>query len=352
MPESLIYIIPVATTTTPVGPRGGGSSNNGGVLMPVPIVSTIPIQVAGLVPMVRCDVDECRSLPNFCCDRLEAFGNTTISGIPISSSTYENDLNDWLFDCQLVGTVGTWTIEKCSGKNRWSVAATITNNQYGRFQAIGTISGHTTYTGFTVNWGRVLVGLGIGIYRIKFSSNYQEKITCCFVSPEFRLRKFNCVLATRTVKFEVVMPDLIGTHTNTGYLFDFCGMNWASSVRVGGFFGSNTVPTYTEMFNKFQTGQIEHVHAEATQKWKFDSLLLTKEIHDRLKVYMMLAKQTLVSDYNVLNVDYTIKQLPIARAGAYEPTDYNNALPPKSSVTVEFNAGIQNIIASNCCNLK
>lgn len=351
MPEFPIYTIPVATVTVPVGTKGGGSSNNGGVLIPVPVISLIPIQVIGLVPMVACDYTECRSLPANCCEKLNVFGNV-ISDKPDKKSTYENDLNDFIFDVQLIGTSVTWSIEKCSGKNTWTNVQTITNSIYGNWQQLNTISGHLTYTGFTVNWGTVLYHFNTGIYRIKFQYNYQEKITGCFISPEFNLRQFNCNLAVRTVKFETIAPDTIGNCDNSGYLFDLCGMGWYSSIRVGGFFGTNTISKYNETINKFQTGQMEEVHDEATQKWKFDSLLLSKEIHDRLKIYMMMAKTRFVSDYNILNVDLKIKQLQIIKAGAYEPHDENSALPPKSYVSVEFNAGIQNIIASNCCNLK
>lgn len=359
MPDQEIYTITLPTATVAVSTKGGGSANNGSVDVPVPIISNVPIQVAGLAPMVACDANECRSLPAFCCEKLNVFGNTEMSKTApyvlraVTTSTYENDLSDFLFDVQLLGTVVTWSIEKCSGKNNWANVATISNQTYGKWQALATISGHTTYTGFTVNWGRVLFVLGIGVYRIKFSYVSRGTIySGCFVSPEYNLRKFNCDMATRTVKFECIMPDLIGNTNNSGYLFDMCGMSWFSSLRIGGFFGTNTVQKYDETFNKFDTGQMQRVHDEAIKKWKWDSLLLSKPFHDRLSVYMMMAKNTLVSDYNILNVDYTIKQLSIIKAGAYEPTDYNNALPPKSSVSVDFNAGIQNIIASNCCNLK
>lgn len=354
--DPLLYVITIPTTTVGIGTKGGGSTGNG-TPPPVPVVSTIPIQVAGLLPMIACDATECRSIPRFCCDRMNVFGQLApirpnMPETPVPNSTYENDLNDFLFDLQLQPSSATWTIEKCTSGNTFETIATIINNVYGKYQAIGTIVGHPTYTGFTVNWGRVYYAFGVGVYRIKMSWISRLEKTGCFVSPEFFLRRFNCDQATRTVKFECVMPSLIGHHNNSGYIFDFCGMNWFSSCRYPGFFGTNTVPTYNETFNKYQSGQIEHVHNEAIQKWKYDSLLLTKELHDRAKVYMMMAQSTLVSDYNILNVDWAIKKLSIARAGAYEPVDYNNALPPRSHVSVEFNAGIQNIISSNCCNLK
>lgn len=361
MPEALTYIITIPTTTTTVSVRGGGSANNGGVAVPVPIVSLVPIQVAGLVPMIECGSCDCRQLPINCCDKLKVFGriinDPTVGNIAVAGSSYENDVNDFLFDIQLIGTTVTWTIEKCKTANvdtpgGFQPIATITNNTYGRYNALTTLAGHPTYSGFTINWGRILLVFGIGEYRIVMNSNFSDSIKKCYSTPAFELRAWNCHLADRTVKFEIINAPEIGNCNNDGSIFNMCGLSWFSSIRVPGKLGENTVTKYDELYNKWQNGKMEMVHNEAIQKWKFDSLKFSKPYHDRLKIYMMMALERRVSDYNIFNVDYSIKQLCIVPAGNYEPVDYNSSLPPQSSVTVEFNSGIQNIIASNCCNLK
>lgn len=369
MPDAQSYIITIPTATVAVGVRGGGRANNGDIPDPIPVVSTTPIQLVGLVPMIPCDYIDCRATPSYCCESLKVFGNTQLSPTApyilqaVPKSTYENDLNDFYFDVQLIGTSVTWTIEKCNENanvdtpSGWINVATITNNTFGIYEALTTVSGHSTYTGFTVNWGKIILLLGIGNYRIKFSwHSLGSAYSGCFVSPCFVLRKWNCRVANKTVKFECINAAAIGNCDNSGYVFDLCGMNLFSSIRVGGVFGTNTVPKYDTVFNKWggnvKGGYIEQVHDEALPKWKFNSLMISKPYHDRLKIYMMMANERRVSDYNIFNVDHNIKQLSIVKAGGYEPTDYNSSLPPQSIVSVEFNSGIQNLFASNCCNLK
>lgn len=474
MPNEKAYTITMPTTGMIVHSKGGALSNGGAIGTPIPVISTIPIQVAGLVPMTPCcndavvdstgnyhytDFDagtsninlkingtdygtyvadyhdsnaqikvkidalfvgigiviavtgsgfnrivtltapvgtgslwngyvilptitagsasitsvsnfangsdfgsapgcDCRKTIGACCESLIVFGDIKnsikppIASQPVQQSTYENDFNDFLFDIQLKGMGATWTIEKCSSTG-WSTIVTTNNNVYGVYNALNTIADHLTYTGFTVNWGAIYHAFGYGSYRIKLTySSAGTFYSGCFASPCFNLRKFNCKIADGTIKFEIINASTIGSCDNSGYVFNMCNMNWHSSVRHKGMFGENTVPKYNTEFNKWQNGIIEQVHDEALPKWKFKSKLLTKPYHDRLKIYMMMAQKKFVSDYNILNVDHAIKQMSIEKIGTYEPTDFNTALPPVSMVTVEFNSGIQNLFASNCCNLR
>lgn len=340
------------TTTVPRPAHGAGTSNTqgqgGGESLPV--IRVPLIQVAGLVPMRPCDASECRTYDiGRYCNKHKVFGNV-VDGVADPDASYENDRNNFMVDFQISASnpsgLVTFTIQKCVGRE-WVTVATVTNNDYGTYRALGSIPLHPTYAEFYVNWGKVLLAFGQCGYRILATSSYGE-LTSCLASEEFSLRQFGCFFADHTIKLETVMTGKRGSATRQGYVYDLCGMVFKDSIRIPGFFGRREVSEYLEVINEYPNGQQNQVRDEAIEAFKMFTKMLPDEIHKRISVYAMMPNRLWVSDYNYSNPDYSINHLQIKKAGAYKPEYFDGVR--ESSVVVEFKAGVQNIIASLCCN--
>lgn len=358
--------IPVASATAQRDPVGVGG------VIPVPsrpvLIKVQPIQVVGLVPLHDCTVTICRQLPDLdCCKRRLVFGGSGIESESNAPPGYEVDYNSFLIDLaiyapNIAATVVSIVLQKCTGVDTWTTVTTLNNNTYGKYYPLGGFTNHPTYVGYLINWARVLALRGAGIYRIRFNTQMRTKVGC-LVSDEFDLRVFSCRVAHGTVKFEAILKGQIGSATVQGKVYDLCNMSvefvggtrnggWYDSVRLPGFFGYEKIKEYLEVILEYQTGLQERVKDEAIQSFSFMSNYFKKELHDRLKIYGLMSDKLLVSDYNINNSDYNINRLHIIKAGPYEPVYQDKLRRRISKVTVEFSAGVQNIIKSLCCPTK
>lgn len=354
----------IPTSTLPrTGVSAGGA--NLGSSVSVTKKPVLPVQVAGLVPLYECDSTECRVPfdPN-CCFYLPVFGNIQPGkgGAPTAdiNSNYKNDWSFFYVDYALYGAnptaLGTWTIQKCEknpdavkeGSKYWINSIQITDQSWGVYFPLGSISNHKTYTSIWVNWGKVLKARGAGRYRVKFNTSFNG-VTTCQVSDDFVLKQFDCTLADSTVKWEIVLPNLIGSHNIQGKLFDLCDLKAPDSVRMFGFFGKEKKYEYLKVYQEYQNGTVNQIRNEALQEWEFTSKLWPKEYLDRLSVYMMMAKTRKVSDYNINNSDYNIKQLLVVPEGSWEPEYHEKDHNRKQNLPAKFRSGQQSIIASDCC---
>jgi hypothetical protein len=358
------------TTTTPTMPSAGQSSVSLGTLGDgIPITQILPIQIMGFVPLISCTATECRRNPLlFCCDDLPVFGNT--SGVTaVATSTYENDFNTFMVDHTIYqnnpNSLIVITLEKCTGNGVWSTAATISDTTYGTFYPLNGFTTHKSYTGVTINWGKVYVGLGAGCYRIKFQTIIYivnangggvpiltPVLAGCLVSQaNFNLKLFNCNLAHRTTKFEMTKTGgTISDATLTdGSYFDLCNISYYDSIRVRGFFGERDYPEYLNVLHEYQNTKTTQIRNEVVPKYKWISELTPYFFTKRFPVYGCMSDQLLVSDYNINNSDYTIKQMFVRLDGAYKPKYNDKNWNNHQSVEAEFHLGYRGYVSSTCC---
>lgn len=324
------------------GGGSGGGINGGGIQ----VVTQNPTQVVGFVPLTPCDYIECRT---FCeCPYVNpVFGN---SGVV--TSTYENDWNTFLVDYSLYNANPsnppscTFYLQQKQG-NSWVNVVILNNNLYGIFYPFNSFQGHFSYTGFALNWGRVIQFLGEGFYRIMISSSF-NRINGCLVSEPFCLRTWNCNLADKTAKFESYLTGKIGFRPLRTGLYDLCGMNWFDSIRVRGMFGFEH-SEYQEEWLKYNTGVMELERDEELNKFQFISSPkgFPKWLIDRLKTFGLMADKLLASDYCLNNSDWEVKQLQVINAGGVKPK--YRVSSRNSSITIDFADGIQNVIKVKCC---
>ena len=327
----------------------------GGIGIPITIKN--PLQILGLTPLFPCTSDECRELdpnlpPNI------VFGNI-IGGTPESMPSYKNDFTPLLIDLSLYNanpnaTSLSFLLQKLvtnANVDVWNTVATLNNNALGIFYGINTILGHNTYAGYALNWAEVLDNHGAGIYRIKITTAFKAG-TGCLQTDCFLLRQFNCDLATGTVKYETWSTGQKGDPYTDYFLHDVCGINWYDSFRYRGFFGDRGAPEYKEIRTEWgnpKHGYMEHVRDETLLQYKWESNYMAQPYHDRAEVFLMMANEIRVSDYNISNSDYNIKRILVIKDGNYVPVNHDDKWRRISKVTTNFKRGVQGIISTICC---
>lgn len=359
MPIPILH--PISPNAVVLQPAGGAA----GIVMGTPIAAyatmivVYPTQVCGFIPLSSCSATECRTFNGSC------YNNPVFGTINVSGTNYVNDVNTFLIDDQM-RRITVFTLQKKDDRhNIWNDIVTIGSTNpllypavltYGTFYNYGHFAAHPTYVGMQIDWGHVIALQGAGLYKIKVSSpnifavGRPNPFPYCSQSESFKLKSFNCNLANHTVKFEANISGRIGSITTDGQVFDLCNMVWSDSIRVKGFFGFETT-SYDEILREAQTGIIDRVRDEAIQKFDFIGLPMPKYIHDRLKVYGLMADFLFVSDYNLNNSDYNIKLKSIIKAAGYEPKYYKGTR--LQSVKTQFKEGIQSVIKSSSCqNLR
>jgi len=374
MPELIIITPSGGTASTTQGGQSTGMTN---------ISATSLFQVVGLVPLEDCNAEDCREQSPDVCYMNPVFGNV-IAGVPVDVPTYENDFNAFLvsFPANTSGVtpVVNFILQKAKSPYltmdeawEWEDVATCNDSTYGTYFPLFSIPSHNLYTGFDINWGKVVFLLGSGVYRLKANIiKTIRKVTffngvpvitisttevACIVSKIFNLYEWDCEKADGTVKFETSLTGSIGSIDEYYKVFNLCGFQWYDSLRIRGFFGEETTPKYQELNLEYQSGRIELIHNKAENRFKFHSYYLPKFIHDRLKAYMMMADTILVSDYNYNNSDYNVKRKGIRPAGNYEPTYLDKKFfqpdmryrQRTSEVKVDFRESVESIIKSLCC---
>ena len=183
-----------------------------------------------------------------------------------------------------------------------NVIAPLNDSTYGTYYPLGFLStndGFTVfqsqYTGYKLEWRKVLQLHGSGTYKIKKVTTIGFKnIEEC--SCLYDLCQYSDARANETVRIET---------TQNGYIIgqglDFTGVDWSEQIRIPGFFGNKQRRLEQDNYlNKNRrTTQIQDslIH-EFTLEPYFWPHCLRDEIDS-----ILLANEILISDYNSDNTD-------------------------------------------------
>lgn len=333
-----------------------------------------PIQVVGFVPMTDCNEQDCRYQDITCCYVNRVFGEV-ISGVATQKSTYENDFSTFLLNNAFYYLDHSTTITFKLEKNINGVWTFITNlsGTYGTAYPNGSFP-NANMSGQAINWGTVYKLHGAGVYRVKAINSYTppsvpispfpvpypggvnpDTINNCLISEPFKLMAWNCNIAHGTVKFESSISGKIGDIRKDYLIHDLCGVVWFDSIRMPAFFGFET-DDYNEILQEWgkpTAGKIVRVRDEAIQKYELRSNLIPQYILSRFSVYGLMADILRVSDYNINNANWDIKQMGVVKNGGFAP-EYKNAWPNNingrtGTVKMNFKRNPQNVISSRCC---
>lgn len=357
-----------------IGVKGGTLP----VVTPVgKVVSVLnPVQVAGLVPFVcetqdsrlpafsKCD---CREWTNDDCYINPVFASTTDTNI------YKNDHNMFLLEYPFIWNFqftnvvipnAIMTLERWNGTIWQTLNADLTTNAIGvPYPFLSKCI--PNWKGFEVDWRKVLITYGQGLYRIRNASILFGN-TSYLVTEPFCLREWSCNSTSNsahgTVRWETKMAGgSLGSIIDDKKMFNFCCsantantpysknpiVTWNDSIRVYGFFGKEKTE-YERQNIEYNNGEVKQVRNEAIQKFEYESALQPKWVHDRLKAYAFMADELYVSDYNWNNSDYDINKKRVVCDGSYEPEYHRDTR--YSWVKVQFKEGFQNVVRDKCCS--
>lgn len=363
-------LLPTTTPTTP--PVGIGVISDGndvgfpklnvgyGGGYQIPVKHVYPKQIMGLIPCVPCNATECRQPLIICCPVNPVFGNVS-GGQAVKTSTYENDLSTFMFDYGLAGSnrnaTITFTLQKCESDGKtWTNKATLNSSTYGKYYPLNGFPTHLTYSGYTINWGKVYVGFGVGCYRLLVETKLggagggNSAVDTCMASYTFSLKLFNCNLAHLTTKFEIWKTAKMGDVDVDGHVFDLCSVNLYDSLRCLGYFGEREIESYDTVLHEYENENTVTIHDMAVPLYKWRSGMIPYWMHLRISAYIVMADTTLISDYNINNSAYDIKQRKIIKKGAYKPNYFDKDWNQLQKVDVDFNLGYRGIISSSCCD--
>ena len=183
--------------------------------------------------------------------------------------------------------------------------ADLNDNTYGIYYPDGywsSSNGFTffqnNYTGYKLDWKKVLQAFGPGGYKIKqvkykilTPTEITEECSCFF-----DLSQYTDARANETVRIET---------TQNGYIIgqglDYTNINWKEQIRIPGFFGNKQRRLEQDNYldKNRRTTQIQDslIHEFSLEPY-FWPACLREEIDS-----ILLANEILVSDYNIDNTD-------------------------------------------------
>ena len=148
------------------------------------------------------------------------------------------------------------------------------------------------YVGYLIDWQKVYIPFDVGKYTIVAKINVIGNFTT-FESRVFNLNIYSDIAAADTVRIESYQNGNI-----LGNDFDFTGLNWYQSLRIGGEFG-NPKPVFET--TEYVTSQYIRKQNKATmsREWTLNTKLLSWEVVEKLVYNKLLGNEILITDYKV-----------------------------------------------------
>jgi hypothetical protein len=246
--------------------------------------------------------------------------------------SYKNDRTSFLIAAP--DTVGGSFAIRLIKADGTSVA--LTDNTYGTYFGLGTISGHPTYAGYLIEWNKVATLEGFGVYSFEVdNTNFTNTITT--TSREFQLMPYSEENADETVKIETIHNGCIEGG------FDYTGMDWIRSIRIPAIFGDKIQRLETDNYFDTQNNKTQ-IRDQVVNEYSLKTKRLPSSVMTPLIEDKILANQIFITDYNLFNYE-DIRQKEVV---ATEISEQNYASKSKkASFTISFEEKLQNIIKRN-----
>jgi hypothetical protein len=248
------------------------------------------------------------------------------------TDSYKNDRSSFLINAPDI-TTGAFAIRLIKPDGT-SIA--LTDNTYGTYFGLGTITGQATKAGYLAEWNKIATAFGFGTYSFEVDNvNFGNTITS--TSRDFQLMPYSETSADQTVKIETIHNGCVEGG------FDYTGMNWIRSIRIPAIFGNKVQRLETDNYfdtNNNKTQIRDQIVNEYTlETMRLPSSVMTPFIEDKI-----LANQIFITDYNLFNFD-DIRQLEVV---ATEINEQNySSKSKKASFKIGFEQKLQNIIKRN-----
>lgn len=227
---------------------------------------------------------------------------------------YQNDYNSFLFQLG----ISTDTLVMYLQKNNVTIA-TLNSATYGTYYALGSIvyyADQSLLTGYILEWSKVLAAHGEGNYRIKIDYTSLGSTVSTY-SNNFNLKTYSTERANGTIRIDSLM---------NGYLMkeriNYKGMNLPDSIRIKGWIGhaEEKIETTNDIYANYELEKRVVVQRKVNQYdiFNLETLPMPKCLADKIRYYHFLANTVFVTDYNLLNYDYSIKKKRVFKDSSFE----------------------------------
>jgi len=224
-----------------------------------------------------CDFIKCEYVEKVFCDSLNP------------NDYWKNDQNEFLFR-RLINTDSVFLELHKEGVK----VDDLDNDNYGTFFD-GFPNGtdeQKLYIGYLIDWQKVYNVFGVGKYKIVANLTIIGNLTT--TEPrDFNLNIYSDIAAADTVRIESYQNGNI-----LGNDFDFTGLNWYQSLRIGGEFGD---PKPVFETTEYVTSQHIRRQNKATmgREWSLNTKLINWEVAEKLVYNKLLGNEILITDYKV-----------------------------------------------------
>ena len=270
--------------------------NNPIVTQSICIVPTTPTQPTSIVTE---SLDEC-------CYQSPVLASSA------DAEEFKNDINGFLFKRNFSSETITLTLQK-----NGITDLPIVNDDFGIYYDFGTLDNYPNYKGIQIQWKKVLLLHGEGVYRLKVESAFVSGPTTTFSIP-FKLNEYSQTKANGTFRIQSIMNRYL-EHID----FDFTGLNWVDGIRVDGFFG-NRQSEYEDEYIIFSNRNSMRNKTEMINNYSCQTMLIPDCVTDQIIEYHNFSNKLLITDYNLNNHKKTYVQKEVV-FNTMETIEYNSA---------------------------
>jgi hypothetical protein len=230
-----------------------------------------------------------------CCYKNVVFGDLN------SSEDYKNDFTGFFYERQGSSDFAVYKLKKVDT----NITYTISDDTYGTYKPIGSISSNLNLSYFIAQWKKVLTLLGEGNYQI-IKSVTIAGVSVDIPSNNFILEQFSIERANGTTRID-------STHNGRmlAYGVDFKNSGFKTSLRTRGFFGNND-PVYTQENLIYSNNEkSEQASIQKDDKYVFQMVQVPECITTEFFNFNLLGNELFISDYNKNNHSYELKLIPV-----------------------------------------
>lgn len=234
----------------------------------------------------------------------EVFKECCYTHVVLASSTdsdnYKNDFSGFWHQRQVNNETCDFVLIDMVNSNEY----TLNNDTYGTFKDFGSIDEQPSLKTFVLEWRKVLIDLGVGVYKVVKRQN----VVGIDVEQEYlvyNLYEYSTSKADKTFRMDVTMKGLLDK-----YNVDFTGSDFKTSIRVGGFFGRGDFSL--EEDNLIDRNYVKNqISIKQTNQYKLQTDLVPYCITREIKDFMLLSDDIKMNDYNLNNHSYEYKSFPV-----------------------------------------
>lgn len=245
------------------------------------------------------------------------------------ASDHKNDHTDLLFRKFRASDTVTIQLFKAD-----VLVATITNDTLGEF--FSAIGPDGLYVGFYADWRLIQAAFGSGRYQFKAPQSITGNVFT-FESRKFKLEPYRESQANGTIRIDAVQNGNI-----IGNTFDYTGLNWRQTYRIGGKFGNEQPALQIDKYQD-EVFKDQQIQDQVLLEYTLETLQLPSVIADKLTKDSILANTFEITDYNVINKGVRYRRISLYPSDIDSPTqqgftqNYNIIFTPKKQDLIKRN---------------